>query len=182
MRGWRFACAAGMRRLRNDRLIVGQSCWRAARARPYRETLRLRDGRTAWLRLAHHSDADALQRFFSALSPRSRLLRFHGAVNRVPEDVLDSLTTQVPHRHLALVALTDTDDGIRHLLAEARYAVDGDGRAEFAVAVADAWQGQRLGRALLQRLAIPRVMSATFQEENGPRCLALDVGVTVYCP
>ena len=135
-------------------LPVGSGCVRAWRERPYRETLSLRDGRRVALRPMHHSDAPALQRFFfGGLSPRARLLRFHGAINHLPEAALRALTTQVPRRHVALAALATTDDGLARLLAEARYVVDDEGEAEFAVAVADAWQGQGLGRALLQRLA-----------------------------
>lgn len=129
-------------------------CTQRWRTHPYRETLTLSDGRHVLLRPAHHSDADALSRFFAALSPRARLLRFHGAVNRLPDAVLQAMTTQVPQRHIAIVALTHTDDGLQHLLAEARYAIDSDGQAEFAVAVADTWQRQGLGRALVQRLAV----------------------------
>lgn len=132
------------------------ACAGAWRQRPYRETLALRDGRRVLLRPMHRSDADALQLFFTTLSPSSRLLRFHGAVNRLPEAALRSMTTLVPQRHVALVALAHTDDGLRRLLAEARYVIDDDApaQAEFALAVADGWQGQGLGRALLQRLAM----------------------------
>ncbi len=132
------------------------ACVGAWRHRPYRETLALRDGRRVLLRPMHRSDADALQRFFSTLSPMSRLLRFHGAVNRLPEAALRSMTTLVPQRHVALVALAHTDDGLPRLLAEARYVVDDEApaQAEFALAVADGWQGLGLGRALLQRLAV----------------------------
>lgn len=123
---------------------------------PYRETLRLRDGRSVLLRPAHHGDAEALQRFFAALSPRSRLLRFHGAINRLPDTAARMLSTQVAARHVALVALADDGGGTPQLRAEARYAIDepGSGTAEFGVAVADDWQGLGLGRALLTRLAV----------------------------
>lgn len=135
-------------------LPYGPDCVRALAGRPYREALRLRDGRQVTLRPSHHSDVAALrQLFFGGLSPRARLLRFHGAVNALPESALRAMTTQVPQRHLALVATVTTDDGLRQLLAEARYVVEeGTGTAEFAVSVADAWQGQGLARALLQRL------------------------------
>ena len=133
---------------------ISAGCVRAWRDRPYRESLPLRDGRRVMLRPAHHSDAPALQQFFfSSLSPRARLLRFHGAINQLPDSALRAMTTQIPRRHVALVALTTTDDGLQHLLAEARYVVEDEGEAEFAIAVADAWQGQGLGRALVQRLA-----------------------------
>ena len=136
------------------RTHAGVGCTRGWRGHPYREALTLHDGRQVLLRPAHHRDAEALARFFAALSPRARLLRFHGAVNRVPESTLRAMATQVPRRHVALVALAPTDDGLQQLLAEARYALADDGQPEFAVAVADAWQRQGLGRALVQRLAI----------------------------
>lgn len=156
-------------------------CTRAWRGQPYRETLSLRDGRRVTLRPMHRSDAPALlQLFFGGLSPRARLLRFHGAINHLPEAALRTLTTQIPRRHVALAALTHTDDGLQPLLAEARYVVDDDGEAEFAVAVADAWQGQGLGRALVQRLAaharsegIPALHGAVVPG-NEPMLLLMD--------
>lgn len=52
------------------------------------------------------------------------------------------------------MALVARVPGLPDLVAEARYVVDGErGGAEFAVTVADAWQGCGLGRQLLQRLA-----------------------------
>jgi RimJ/RimL family protein N-acetyltransferase len=135
-------------------LPITPACVRAWRDKPYRETLALRDGRQVTLRPARYSDAPALRQFFfGSLSPRARLLRFHGAINQLPDSALRAMSTQIPRRHVALVAYTHTDDGLAHLLAEARYVVEDEGEAEFAVAVADAWQGQGLGRALVQRLA-----------------------------
>ena len=133
---------------------IGAACAGAWRDKPYRETLTLHDGWHVNLRPIHRSDASALRDFFfGSLSPRTRLMRFHGVVNVLPDDVLRALATQQPHRRVALVALTTTDDGVPRLLAEARYVVDDAGEAEFALAVGDAWQGQGLGRALVQRLA-----------------------------
>lgn len=130
-------------------------CMRAWRERPYRETLALRDGREVTLRPAHRSDAQALQGFFAALSTRSRWLRFHGTINRLPDAVLRAFTTQVSRQHVSLVALSRPHDGPARLVAEARYVADTSvcGRAEFALSVADAWQGLGLGKALLRRLA-----------------------------
>ncbi len=140
----------------NTALLLDEGpCKRVWRDRPYRETLTLRDGRSVSLRPAHHSDAPTLQAFFAGLSPRSRLLRFHGAVNGLPEAVLRSFTTQVWRQHIALVATAPLHDGLHRLVAEARYVKDSTApdRAEFALTVADGWQALGLGRALLQRLA-----------------------------
>lgn len=123
----------------------------------YRERVLLRDGRSVLLRPAHHGDAALLQSFFAELSPRSRLLRFHGAVNGLSDAEARMMSTQVASQHVALVALADRPDGLPELCAEARYAVDeglnGD-EVEFGIAVADEWQQLGLGRALLTRLAI----------------------------
>lgn len=138
------------------------------RHRPYRELLDLRGGRQVLLRPIHRSDAADLSEFFSALSPRSRHSRFHGAVNRLPDDALRHLTTQVAQQHVAVVAVGHTDDGQPRLVAEARYVADTaePGRAEFALTVADAWQGLGLGRALLQRLAVHASMLGLLELEG----------------
>jgi acetyltransferase len=135
--------------------VADGRCERAWRERPYRETLALREGHVVTLRPAHHSDKSALQGFFATLSPRSRQLRFHGAVNQLPDEVLRAFTTQVSHQHMALVAIANTHDGPPRLVAEARYVADAaaPGHAEFALTVADGWQGLGLGRALMRRLA-----------------------------
>lgn len=134
-------------------LAVREGCARTFKDKPYRETLVLRDGRCVTLRPFHHGDVDALYKlFFSCMSFQTRLMRFHCAVNHLSTSALREMTTQVPGRSVALTALSLTDDGISCLLAEARYVVRDDGEAEFALAVADAWQGQGLGRALVQRL------------------------------
>jgi GNAT superfamily N-acetyltransferase len=60
--------------------------------------------------------------------------------------------TQIDQRHH--VAFAARPLGSRAIVADARYVLRADsGDAEFAVAVADAWQGAGLGRALLLRLA-----------------------------
>ncbi len=144
-------------RLVHDGSQVGtQLCTQPWRQRPYRETLALGGQRRVTLRPAHHSDAQALQDFYSALSPRSRLMRFHGAVNRLPDTVLRRFTHQVAHQHVALLATSGTAAGLPLLVGEARYVVDTTAAhsAEFAVAVADDWQGLGLGRAMIQRLCI----------------------------
>jgi acetyltransferase len=147
-------CAAGAR-MNAVLSLENRRCAGGRRERPYREMLELREGRVVTLRPAHHSDKDALRGFFATLSPRSRLLRFHGGVNELPDAVLRAFTTQVPCQHVALVAMAAAHHGQQLLVAEARYVADAaaPGRAEIALTVADDWQGLGLGRALLRRLA-----------------------------
>jgi len=119
-----------------------------------RERLALRDGRGVWLRPVQASDAAAERAFFAALSPDSRRRRFHGAMAQLPMPVARAMTQVDFRRHVALVAEATAADGAARLVADARYVRDDDdeGVAEFAIAVADDWQGIGLGRSLLQRL------------------------------
>lgn len=113
----------------------------------------LADGRRVTVRPVLPQDAEAEQSFISALSRHSRRLRFHGAVNQLPEATLRGMTVIDYRDHVALVAeVVDAEDGLR-LVADARYAINEAGIAEFAIAVADDWQHVGLGRTLLQRLA-----------------------------
>jgi acetyltransferase len=121
------------------------------------EHLRLADGRCARLRPIGPGDAEAAQAFVAALSARSRRLRFHGALKRLPEPVLRAMTAIDFDAHVALVAEAGCSDGAQRLVADARYVRDDQGEpgeAEFAIAVADDWQGLGLGRGLMQRLAV----------------------------
>lgn len=112
----------------------------------------LDDGRSVRLRPVAPADAEATGRFVQALSPASRRLRFHGALNALPPAVLRAMTAVDPCVQAVLVAEALAPGA--PLVAEARYVRGDDPRAaEFAIAVADAWQGAGLGRALMRRLA-----------------------------
>ena len=133
-----------------------------AREAPYRihrypslliDRLTLADARVVTVRPVLPQDADAEQLFVSALSPQSRHRRFHGAVNQLPERLLQAMTAIDYQDHVALVAESADDQGESRLVADARYVVTEPGRADFAIAVADDWQHIGLGRAMLQQLA-----------------------------
>jgi acetyltransferase len=98
-------------------------------------------------------DAPLLGAFFSALSPHSRRRRFHIGIHEVPASWLERFTHPDACDELALLAVADAA-GAEVCVGEARYAlVEGEPRRrEFALAVADAWQGQGVGRGLLERL------------------------------
>jgi acetyltransferase len=134
----------------------------------------LADGRRVTLRPVLPQDADAEQTFIGTLSPQSRRRRFHGAVNELPEPMLEAMTAIDYQQQLALVAEAVGDDGESRLVADARYVVTGAGRADFAIAVADDWQRIGLGRILLQRLARQACrqgigqLQGTVQASNGP--------------
>jgi acetyltransferase len=93
-------------------------------------------------------DRAAYEAFVGGLSPESRLQRFLAPVRELHPGVLAALTSADQERHVALGAFQgDT------LVGEARFVRLGeDGRAEFALAVADAWQRKGIGALLLDAL------------------------------
>lgn len=104
------------------------------------------------LRRIRPDDAARLQGFVHALSPASRRLRFHGAVNDLSEATLQALTCVDQRDHVAFV-LTVAKHGTERIVGEARYAVSGDEEAaEFAIVVTDAFQGLGLAERLLAAL------------------------------
>ena len=108
----------------------------------------LRDGRRVLVRAIGPGDAPRLQRLFDHLSARSRYQRFFQPMAQLPPSMLARFTRIDPGRELALAAASGDE-----IVAVGRYApASGERSAEFALVVADAWQGQGLGRALLERL------------------------------
>jgi acetyltransferase len=104
------------------------------------------------LRRIRPGDAAALQGFIRSLSPASRRLRFHVAMNELPEATLRALTCVDQREHVAFV-VTVAERGTERIVGEARYAVSGDGEsAEFGIAVADEFRGIGLADRLLAAL------------------------------
>jgi RimJ/RimL family protein N-acetyltransferase len=99
-------------------------------------------------------DESAEQTFVRGLSPASRLLRFHIGIRELSPSLLHAMTHVDQRNHVALVAERVDDTQATTIVADARYVRldDEPGVAEFAIAVADDWQGVGLGRELLQRL------------------------------
>ena len=114
----------------------------------------LADGRCVAVRPPLPQDLDLLTGFFRALSEQARYFRFMTNYRELSEGLARRFV-EIDHLcHVALVAYV-TNAGSRRMVGEARYILGTDdaGSAEFAVAVADGWQGLGLARALLARLS-----------------------------
>lgn len=94
------------------------------------------------------ADSAALDDTFAGLSERSRFLRYHAATPRLTARMRRALLDIDGFRHLADVAETPTDNGLR-AIGIARLLDLGAGRAEIAVEVVDAWHRRGVGSRLL---------------------------------
>ncbi len=110
------------------------------------------------LRTLKKDDVDLLIDLFHKLSPESKRLRFHANVESVDREVVrqeaERLADIDPAQQVALVAVDDTSAG-EEAIAVARFtrlATD-ETAAELAVVVRDDFQGQGLGRHLLETLS-----------------------------
>ncbi|UCF09311.1 MAG: N-acetyltransferase [Candidatus Bipolaricaulota bacterium] len=105
----------------------------------------LNDGTPVILRPLHCDDLPACAEFFACCSPRSLYSRYERLRVESPFELAKQLCFADQDTQLAMVGETEIDGldrviGIAQLLSDPRHEV-----AEFAVLVADAWQGLGLG-------------------------------------
>jgi acetyltransferase len=114
--------------------------------------LQLSDGTDLTIRPIRPEDAEMEQTFVRTLSDTSRYFRFMDALRELPKPLLVRFTQIDYDREMALVAVLDPDTNSRQI-GVTRYVINPDGSsAEFAVAVADDWQGKGIGSRLVSAL------------------------------
>ena len=112
----------------------------------------LLDGRRVHVSPVQAQDADAERDFVGALSLTSRYRRFHFGLRELTPEQSRAMTEIDQHHHVAFVA-RPSEEPHAPIVADARYVLRADSAdAEFAIAIADGWQGAGLGRALLTHL------------------------------
>lgn len=90
--------------------------------------------------------------FVSGLSDETRYNRLLGGAIKVTDEYIRRLTHLDWTREVALAAITMLGD-TETIIGVARYVIDESGEAcEFAIVLADTWQGRGIGRRMLQKL------------------------------
>jgi acetyltransferase len=114
--------------------------------------IRLNDGVVLPVRPIRPEDAQMEQAFVGALSEQSRYYRFMQHLPSLTPQMLARFTQVDYDRELALIALDDSS-GTECIVAVARYVANLDKEsAEFAIVLADVWQGRGLGDAMMKML------------------------------
>jgi len=117
-------------------------------------TVGRRDGRALTVRTVTKADADGLDALFQALSEDDRHHRFF-SLRPPARPFVEQLTRAAEQGGYRLVAVASGPEDA--LVAEAGYALLPDGDGEFALTVAPAWRGRRLGRHLLDAIVAAAV-------------------------
>ncbi len=157
---------------------------RAPTARPYdhmaihpypsglEATIGLAGGVRAAVRPIRPEDAAIERNFVHGLSEQSKFLRFMFGLKDLTPAMLSRFTQIDYDREIALIAVIETPAGEQQI-GVARYTTLPDlETCEFAIVVADGWQGKGLARQLLSRLADAararglRTMTGVTMREN----------------
>ena len=98
-------------------------------------------------------DGDMLKKFFNSLTDRSRFSRFMTPISEVPSVLLKILSDVGSANHIAFMATVDLGSKTQ-MVGEVRFAISQQNSsvAEFAIAVADDWQGKGLARKLMRTM------------------------------
>ncbi|MGE0849676.1 MAG: N-acetyltransferase family protein [Hyphomicrobiaceae bacterium] len=131
-------------------------------------------------------DEDLTHAFFRNLSAPARYDRFMTSLNELPPDLMRRFTQVDYANHLALVAEVFSQ-GRETVVAEARYVRLADNAdAEFAVSVAEHWQGKGLARLMLGKLncraaaqGVARIVGTTLATNARMISLARKSGFTI---
>ncbi|HJV63734.1 MAG TPA: GNAT family N-acetyltransferase [Albitalea sp.] len=122
------------------------------RADRHCEVWTLQPGTHVTWRAVRADDARRLAAFIDGLSRPARFQRFLGAVHAATPALIAQMTQPDFRHHLAFVATT-RQGADETVIGDARFLCDDDSAcADFALVVADAWQGRGLGARLLRGL------------------------------
>lgn len=149
----------------------------------FRHTWTLDDGTDVTIRPIQPTDADIEQAFVRSLSPQSKRSRFFSPIKELSPSALRRFTQTNYPADMALIA-TIVDNGAEFEIGVGRFAPGSrPGTAEFAIAVADEWQGMGIATQLLRNLfdianetGISEIEGFVMRENTGMLNLATDLG------
>jgi acetyltransferase len=152
----------------------------------YEEHITTNTGIDIFIRPIRPEDAPLLVDLFESLSPRSVYLRFFTPLKRLTPRMLARFTQIDYDRHIALVALAESEP-YEKMLGVARVIYGRNLReAEFSVVVGDPWQGKGIGAALLRRClriarehGIEKVMGTVLVENTQMLALGRKLGLAI---
>jgi len=111
----------------------------------------LPDGTDMVIRPIRPEDAEIEQGFIRNLSERAKYLRFMQAIEELTPQMLARFTQIDYDREMALIAVVNRGQEVQ--IGVSRYVINPDGRScEFALVVADQWQGKGIGHRLMDQL------------------------------
>ncbi|HXX82482.1 MAG TPA: GNAT family N-acetyltransferase [Casimicrobiaceae bacterium] len=115
-------------------------------------TWTLASGEIVLVRPVRHDDDEREEAFVRGLSRESAYQRLLSGGIKITPEWIEHMTHVDYHRHMAF-AITTANRSVEQIVGVGRYVVaPGSARAEIALVIADAWQGQGLGRRLLETL------------------------------
>ncbi|OUM03854.1 hypothetical protein A8M77_04740 [Variovorax sp. JS1663] len=145
-------------------------------------TWEARNGTSVLVRPIEPGDFERERDFVNGLSPQTGYQRLMNP--RKPSTAELERWTRVDRAHEGVLVATVSEGGPEQQIGVARYAMESeDGEAEFAIVIADAWQGTGVGHHLLASLielarqsGVRRVFGTTLSENRAMLGLARRLG------
>ncbi len=113
----------------------------------YIEPILLPDNSIIQLRPVHPVDGNQADIFREKMSAKSMYNRFLGYIPRKTDKLVKQLTEIDYSKEMAIVAVLQ-DGNPKEIVAVSRIVSDSEGKVEFAIIVADEWQGKGLGKIM----------------------------------
>jgi len=146
---------------------------------------RTRDGAEYIIRPVHRDDVDREREFIDGLSERTRYERTMGLRHAPSPQRIEELV-HVDYKDCMAFVATVGDEGAQRFIGIARYVREGGRGCEFAVVVADEWQGRGIGSALMCSLiayarahSIPALDGVILATNSRMVALARRMGMTL---
>lgn len=117
----------------------------------YMGPVQLKDGTLILLRPVHPVDREVAVEFRGKLSAQSVYDRFLGYIPKISQELIDRLTQIDYSTEMAIVAEVHHPKE-KEVIAVGRIAGGGTSNADFAIIIADQWQGKGLGTILTNHL------------------------------